>query len=241
MKTSNKILWGSFAGILITSIMFLVVMRIFLVQPFESGTNPTLSTAMGSREIAMSGFVAIIIEGHWEAELSQGNPTKIHVEGPQELLETLSVQMQGEELILRMAKQRKEKRKLILAITMPEMNRLQTKGVTELTFERFDTKRLSISSDGVSTVRGWASRVGALELKGRGVSRVKLEKVPAGKAVLDYKGVFNIDLTMDGGELEGNLKGVGDLRYRGKTSRLSIRQEGPCKVIYESNDNRVQG
>ena len=239
MKTSNKILWGSFAGILITSIIFLVVMRVFIVQPFESDNNPGSSTAMGSREITMSGFVAISIEGQWEAEVSQGNPTKIHVEGPQDLLETLSVEMQGEELILRMAKQREEKRKLFLAITMPEMNRLQTKGVTELSFERFDIKRLSIRSDGVSTVRGSASSVGALELKGKGVSHVELEKVPVGKAVLDYKGVFNIELTMDGGELEGSLKGVGEVRYSGKTNRLSIRQEGPCKVIHESNDNQV--
>lgn len=239
MKTSNKILWGSFAGILVTGIIFLVVLRTFLIQPVESGDYPAGSTSMGSREITLSGFVAISLEGHWEAELSQGSPTKIHVEGPQDLLETLSVQIQGEALILRMAKQRKGKRKLILAVTMPEMNRLQTKGVTEVTFERFDTKRLSIRSDGVSTVRGSASRVGALELKGRGVSRVELEKVPVGKAVLDYNGVFNIDLTMDGGELEGSLNGVGEVRYSGKTSRQSIRHRGPCKVTHESNENQV--
>ena len=239
MKTSNKILWGSFAGILVTSIIFLILLRTFMTQPVEPGDNPSVSTAMGSREIAMSGFVAISIEGNWEAELFQGNPTKIHVEGPQDLLETLSVQMQGEALILRMPKQHEEKRKLILAVTMPDINRLQTKGVTEVTFERFNPKRLSIHSDGVSTVRGSASRVGDLELKGRGVSRVNLEKVPVGKAVLDYKGVFNIHLTMDGGELVGNLKGVGEVRYSGKTSRQSIRQEGPCKVTHESNGNQV--
>jgi hypothetical protein len=161
------------------------------------------------------------------------------LEGPQELLETLSVQMQGEALILRMAKQREGKRKLSLEVTMPEMNRLQTKGVTEVSFERFDSKQLSIRSDGVSTVRGTESRVGALQLIGRGVSRVELAKVPVVKAVLDVRGVFNIDLTMDGGELEGSLKGVGEVRYRGKTSRLSIRQEGPCKVTHASEGNQV--
>jgi len=239
MKTSNKILWGSFAGLLVTSIIFLIVLKIFLGQPVESDNSPAESTAMGSKEIALSGFVAINLEGHWQAELSQGDPTKIRVEGPEDLLEKLSVQMQGEALTLHMPKQREEKRKLILAITMPAMNRLETKGVADVTIKRFEMDRLFISSEGVSTVRGSESRVGALDLRGRGVSRVELKKVPVGKAVLDYKGVFNIDLTMDGGELAGSIKGVGEVHYGGKTSRESIRQEGPCKVTSESHDNSV--
>lgn len=239
MKTSNKILWGSFAGLLVTSIIFLIVLKIFLGQPVESDNSPAESTAMGSKEIALSGFVAINLEGHWQAELSQGDPTKIRVEGPEDLLEKLSVQMQGEALTLHMPKQREEKRKLILAITMPAMNRLQTKGVSEVTIKRFEMERLSIRSEGVSLVRGSECRVGTLELTGRGVSRVELEKIPVGTAVLDYKGVFNIDLAMDGGELKGSLKGVGEVRYSGQASRVSIRQEGPCKVTHASNDNQI--
>lgn len=239
MKTSNKILWGSFTGLLVTSIIFLIVLRTFLDQTVESDNSPAESTAMGSKEIALSGFMAINLEGHWQAELSQGDPTKIRVEGPEDLLEKLSVQMQGDVLTLNMPKQREEKRKLILAITMPAMNRLQTKGVADVTIKRFEIERLSIRSEGVSTVRGSECRVGTLELNGRGVSRVKLENIPVGTAVLDYKGVFNIDLTMDGGELAGSLEGVGEVRYDGKTSRESVRQIGPCKVISKSHDNSV--
>ncbi len=239
MKTSNKILWGSFTGLLVTSIIFLIVLRTFLDQTVESDNSPAESTAMGSKEIALSGFMAINLEGHWQAELSQGDPTKIRVEGPEDLLEKLSVQMQGDVLTLNMPKQREEKRKLILAITMPAMNRLQTKGVADVTIKRFEIERLSIRSEGVSTVRGSECRVGTLELTGRGVSRVKLENIPVGTAVLDYKGVFNIDLTMDGGELAGSLEGVGEVRYDGKTSRESVQQIGPCKVISKSHDNSV--
>ena len=67
------------------------------------------------------------------------------------------------------------------------------------------------------------------------MSHVKLEKVPATKVVLDYEGVFNIDLTMDSGELVGSIKGVGEVSYGGKTSRESIRKEGPCKVTRKSD------
>ncbi|MCG6910582.1 MAG: DUF2807 domain-containing protein [Deltaproteobacteria bacterium] len=239
MKTSNKILWGAFAGILATAVIFLVALRSFLDQPVDIGGNVSGSTAVGSREITLSGFVAINLQGNWQAELSRGDTTKIRVEGPEDLLATLSVKMQGESLTLRSIERRGEKHKLVLTVTMPELHGVQTKGVADLTIKHFETDRLSIRTEGVSNVRGYDSRVGTLDLKGRGVSRMRLVKVPAGDASLDFKGVFNVGLFMDGGELTGSLKGVGEVRYRGKTGRISIRQEGPCKITREPEDNHV--
>ncbi len=53
-------------------------------------------------------------------------------------------------------------------------------------------------------------------------------------AELDCKGVININLTLNGGELTGSLKGVGELRYAGEISRESIRIKGPCKITRET-------
>ncbi len=62
------------------------------------------------------------------------------------------------------------------------------------------------------------------------VSKMNLEDFPTHKADLNCKGVFRIDLAMTGGELTGDIKGVGRVSYAGTTSRETIQTKGQCKV-----------
>ena len=140
----------------------------------------------------------------------------------------------GESLALEMADQRHDARKLHVAITMPVLHALRTKGVVNLTLSGFETDRLSMRFEGVTSVRGQEGRIGDLRFRGQGVSRMDLRDVPVRTADLDCEGVIKIDLTMAGGELTGSIKGVGELRYAGETSRESIQREGPCKVTRET-------
>jgi hypothetical protein len=59
-----------------------------------------------------------------------------------------------------------------------------------------------------------------------------LSDLPTMQTDLNCEGVFNIDLSMAGGELSGRVKGTGKVRYGGKVSRETILREGPCKVEY---------
>lgn len=234
MKTSNKILWGSLGGLFGTTVILLIAARIMLSgDPEETGV-PISDVDQGSRVVAMVDFTGVELRGNWRAELKRGPEEHILVEGPEDLLSTLWVRRKNHSLVLQMAEQRQDNRKLNVTITMPDLQDLKAKGVVDATFTGFDTQRLSILTKGVTSVLGKKGRIGALYLKGKGVSKINLRQVPAVSAQLDCTGVINIDLSMDGGELTGSLKGVGELRYSGETSRASIRQEGPCKVTSET-------
>ena len=234
MKTSNKMLWGSLVGFFGITVIFLVALRILLGGNSEPAGGTVPDAAYGSREIAMADFAGVDLQGHWQAEVVQGPQEHIAVEGPEDLLAALSVRRRGESLALEMADQRHDARKLHVAITMPVLHALRTKGVVNLTLSGFETDRLSMRFEGVTSVRGQEGRIGDLRFRGQGVSRVDLRDVPVRTADLDCEGVIKIDLTMAGGELTGSIKGVGELRYAGETSRESIQREGPCKVTRET-------
>jgi len=234
MKTSNKILWGSLAGLFGITVIFLAAMRMLLGGSPQPAAETIRDAGHGSREIAMVDFVGLDLQGHWHAQVVQGRTERITVEGPEDLLAALSVRRRGESLTLQMARQRHNARKLNLAVTMPVLHSLRTKGVADMTISGFDTERLSIRVEGVASVRGMQSRIGELRLRGQGVTRMDLRDVPVRSADLDCEGVIKIDLNMVGGELTGSIKGVGELRYTGEASRASIRKEGPCKVTRET-------
>jgi hypothetical protein len=232
MKTSNKILWGSLGGLFLVCVIFLLVLRALLGGSSEPVNAAARDGAIGTREIDISDLAAIDMQGNWQVKLICGPSPVAIVEGAQDLLETLSVNRRGDFLALQMPKQRNDKRKLTLSATLPELNRLHVQGVAEIRFTGFYSEHLSIRMQGVSKIVGRRGRISALSLRSKGVSRMDLSDLPIRQADLDCEGVFNIDLSMAGGELSGRVKGAGKVRYEGKVSRETILREGPCKVEY---------
>ena len=232
MKTSNKILWGSLSGLFLVCVIFLLILRAMLGANPDPVKAAASVEAMGTREIDMSDLAAIDMQGNWQVKLFHGPDPVAIVEGPQDLLETLSVHRRGEFLALHMPKQRNDKHKLTLSATLPELNRLHAKGVAQIRFTGFHSEYLSIRMQGVSKIVGRKGRINALDLRSEGVSRLDLRDLPIRQADLDCEGVFNIDLSMAGGELSGRVKGTGKVRYDGKVSRETILREGPCKIEY---------
>jgi hypothetical protein len=235
MKTSNKILWGSLGGLLLVCMVLLVVLRVMLGSHPEPDNAVVRDGAMGTRQIDMTDCTAINLQGNWQVELIHGSDPTAGVEGAQDLLETLSVSRRGEFLVLRMPKQRHDKRKLTLSATLPELSSLNVKGVADIRFTGFYSDHLSVRMQGVSKIVGRRGNINALDFRSEGVSNIDLRDLPIRQADLDCEGVFTIELSMAGGELGGRVKGAGKVRYDGKVSRETIQREGPCKVVYEKN------
>lgn len=230
MKTSNAIVLGAVTGILGICIVLLTMIKFSMGDHFRHGDVSFQSTETGLKEIAMIDFTGVELKGNWRARIVQGDKEKIQVEGPEDLLSVLSVYRHGDAMTLHMAKQKNDKRKLHLSMTMPLLNALRIRGVADVEISGFEPDRLSIHTEGVSSIRGEKGRAGEFNFQGKGVSNLDLLNFPTSSAELDCEGVVKVELTMDGGELTGSLKGVCKVRYKGETSRESIHKKGPCKV-----------
>ncbi len=230
MKKSNAILWTGMVGVLSFFIITLLVIKFSLSEHVDQIGVTVNSTEIGTMKVDMSGFSEVDLKGTWRAKIVQGEMENILIKGPEDLLANLSVNRHGDSIMLHMAKQQDDKRKLSLAMTLPALQGLRSKGVADITITGFEPDRFTINTKGVSSIRGEKGRIGKLTYQGEGVSTLDLTDSPTISADLNCEGVVKIDLTMTGGNLTGSLKGVGEVRYTGQTSRESIHRKGPCSV-----------
>ena len=234
MKTSNKILVISSSTLMGIVIVFLLLFRLTLgnsitTEEGKESDNPTVS-----RELPLEGFTAIEVSGHWEIELAHGEMTQVKVEAPGDVMERLSVEKQAGTLILKTDKKwRPDPGKVTALITMPSLSDIRVSGLVSLKLNSFSSENLTIHTKGSTSITGKGNHFHNLHLNGEGLSNLNLRQNSVINADLRYKGVYKIELSMAGGELTGQIKGVGKVIYNGEVRKENIRKDGPCKVIRE--------
>jgi hypothetical protein len=234
MKASNKILLMSSSTLMGIGIIFIILFRLTLgnsITPEEGkySDKPTVS-----REFPLADFTAIKISGHWEIELAYGETTQVKVEAPGDVMERLSIEKQAGTLVMRTDKSwRPDPGKVTALITMPSLSDLRVSGLVSLRLSDFNSENLSIHTTGSTSITGTGNDIRNLHLKGKGLSNLDLRQNAVINADLRYEGVYKIELSMAGGELTGQIKGVGKIIYDGEVTKESIRKDGPCKVVRE--------
>jgi hypothetical protein len=116
---------------------------------------------------------------------------------------------------------------------MPSLSDLRVSGLVSLRLSDFNSENLSIHTTGSTSITGTGNDIRNLHLKGKGLSNLDLRQNAVINADLRYEGVYKIELSMAGGELTGQIKGVGKIIYDGEVTKESIRKDGPCKVVRE--------
>jgi len=71
-----------------------------------------------------------------------------------------------------------------------------------------------------------------LVLDSSGASEVDFEDVTVTTATIDMSGAANLILTMDGGDLTGDISGAGNIKYYGTVATQDIDTSGAANVRY---------
>ena len=103
-------------------------------------------------------------------------------------------------------------------------------GSGDLRLEGFTADNMEVRVDGSGSVRASNSRVQQLDVGMNGSGSVDFKDLRAVNARVDLVGAGDISLTMDGGRLEGTLKGSGQIEWYGTVSEESIEKSGTAKV-----------
>ena len=231
MKKSNRILAGSVLVVLVTCLAFLILVRMSLNDHLSQNTEPSEKSEKSYRMMHTRGVTSLSLKGIWHIEVYRSDDETITVTGPRDLLETLWIKQQNNFIALHMERRQHDKRRLHLKMAMPEIHRLQTRGISDGSISGFDLQSLILDFEGITSVNGTDGRTRQLTVSGKGVSNLDFKQFPAHDVSLECKGTLNIGLTMTGGELTGNIEGVGKVEYQGGISGESIRLKGPCKLI----------
>ena len=82
---------------------------------------------------------------------------------------------------------------------------------------------MTVNCSGVADIRGKNSSFDKAVITLSGTGNIDLSDVITINADVQLSGLGSINLYMDGGELSGNLSGLGNIEYSGKADRNNLK------------------
>jgi len=163
-----------------------------------------------------------------------GKTARVVVKAPHDAIDKLVVENRARTLILdKGGLGNHPHAELKASIITPMLTDLGVKGLVRLDFSGFHADRLSIRTDGATTLTGRENRIRELHLSGEGMTDINLKENPVTSADVRYEGMYTIRLSMTGGTLSGSIKGLGKILYDGHVREERIQRRGRCEVRHE--------
>jgi hypothetical protein len=198
MRNSQRVVLGGL--VFLVALMLGVAVWISLIAE----PTPELSGERAPRSFDYSGFTGVDASGQWEVAIERGDAWRIAIEVPEEHLDDIEVELDGDELTF------------------------GYEGECAGCFR--DGPSLTVDMSGASELRGAASRFDSLSLDKSGVGNLELGDVTVTNADVDLSGAGNVTLRMGGGRLSGDMSGFGSLEYYGTVSEQTVDSSGFANV-----------
>jgi hypothetical protein len=174
----------------------------------------------------LTGFDSIEADGSWKLTISQGE-YGVRVSVPQNIEDDVEVTTRGDTLRLNVRTGlRTIASDLRAEITLPDLERLGINGSADVTIQGIDVDSLDIDADGAASIVAHDSRIERLSVDVDGASNIDFSDSRVVDADVQLDGASNLEITMDGGELTGELSGIGNVSYGGAFSSESIKING---------------
>lgn len=115
-------------------------------------------------------------------------------------------------------------------IAMPSLERLEIEGLSNVWIDGFSEESLEPAVEGLANVESADSRAERLIVDIEGAGSADLRGITADDALVNLAGAGTVELTMNGGVLEGSIKGVGSIVYSGPIAERRVSVEGAGNV-----------
>ncbi len=232
MKKSHKYLYGLLGTVAGLLFCFAVIARVGLSH--IDGDIERLPENL-PHESELSDFNRLDVSGVWEVEIVKGDQWRVQTDTDNEDVK-IQAYIRDNELVLRQ-KARKSFWNSIdfnisAKIEMPTLDKLDISGASHIKLSGFDGQKLVVDVSGATEITGQDSRYQELVLDSSGASEVDFEDVTVTTATIDMSGAANLILTMDGGDLTGDISGAGNIKYYGTVATQDIDTSGAANVRY---------
>jgi hypothetical protein len=225
MKASNKILLITIIAITVFIIILVFISRLI--------TGPYIVPAEELTYIDYSiiDFSGIRTNGIWEVNIRQDDEYSVRLNIPENYQDYINVIKRGDLLDI-------EKTwdapfiftPLKAEITMPDLEKIESNGAWKITFSGFTSQILELDTQGMGKTKGYDSNIEYLELDSSGAMEIDLKDCRITDAKVYAHGTINILLTMNGGEISGEINGATQIEYYGAARSLNITTSGASSV-----------
>ena len=233
MKKSHKYLYsllGTIAGLVFC---FAVVARVGLSDLNSNAEQPPENLP---HESELSDFSQLDINGFWKVEIIQGDEWQVQTNNDNKGVK-IQAYVRGKELVLKQKSHisfwnGKFDFNASATIQMPTLEKLDISGASQVEISGFEGQKLEVDVSGAAELIGENSRYETFALDSSGASGVNFEDVTVTSATIDMSGAANLILTMNGGNLSGEVSGAGNIKYYGTVASQNIETSGAANVSH---------
>jgi Putative auto-transporter adhesin, head GIN domain len=162
----------------------------------------------------VSPFTSISTEGAFEIEVVCRQPVSLQIEGDENVLPLISTEVSNSVLRLKPIQGYSVANPITVKITVPNLDGLSASGAGKIAIFGLENDKFEIDSSGAPTIRV-AGNTKVVDISTSGAARIDTHRLHASRAVVDSKGVSNVELEA--------------------TDQLDVTISGPSHVTYEGD------
>jgi len=235
MKENTKIVVGIGTGVVVVVIATVVVVRLLFGGGVHTVTLPGGALAGGPEvvtEYALANFTKIDGSGAFQIAVSEAPAYQVQLRVSRPLQSYLNVYVEGDTLFIGLKPGVAVSGLGIYraTIAMPKLTAIRSSGAARVEFAGFSGDNLTIDSSGAAAIQGSGGRYKRLVIDSSGASVIGLTDLPVVEARIRSSGAGIVRLSMNGGELSGELSGAVRLLYSGSITAQDVRTSGAAAV-----------
>lgn len=236
-KKTNTILLAIVVTALLLITGAVVSARSILADVLKGVESIELSGELVERSYAIGEFAGVSVFGGWRLTISEGPGYSVRIAGDSVLVETATVEVDGDTLVLRAEGVAPPFNGGLRAqVQLPRLEAVRSTGGSDILLRNVAAEELSITNSGAGSVRAEGVTVRRLRVDSQGAANIEFSSAEVYDAEILLEGAGNVELTMTGGELTGRISGVGNIEYTGTVSREAVRIEGLGSVERRGRD-----
>ena len=165
----------------------------------------------------LNDFTEVFVTSVFNVTVIQDTQYSLEVTVDSDLVDRLLVTQSGSELYLDLEVANNNVQTLSAIIHMPQLDRIDLSGVSDVMLREFNQQQLVVNIQGVSRLSGESLAIQELVADVAGVSQMDLAQAgPLASAILDVSGLGRVTINMDvSSTLSGRVRGTSTLLYYG--------------------------
>jgi len=190
------------------------------------GVSGSGNTTTEKRSVA--GFDSVEVSGIFQVEIVSGKDFSVEVQADDNLVPLVTTEVKGSTLHIGLDKKVSHRSDLIVRLTTPNIQKVDSSGVSTINISGVKNDSFTISSSGASKI-GVSGETAKFSVDVSGAGKVDAENLKAVDADVNASGACNVSVNVSG-SLKTDASGASHITYTGDPRSVDNHQSGVGSV-----------
>jgi hypothetical protein len=176
----------------------------------------------------VSGFNEVEVSGVFQVEIVAGKDFSVEVQADDNILPLVQTKVNGDTLQIELEQSVKPKSEMILRISAPNIERVQSSGAANINASGIKNEEFSVDTSGASKIN-LSGETAKLDIHVSGASKIDAEQLSASAVNIDSSGASKIAVNATN-EIRTEASGASKITYTGDPKIVENQTSGASSI-----------